>query len=57
MSSQPGHKYTLEEFFALELASEEKYEFWNGDVLCMSGVSLAHNQIARNIGTGTDITS
>jgi Uma2 family endonuclease len=50
MSSQPSHKYTLEEYFALELASEEKYEFWNGEVFCMSGASLAHNQIAMNIG-------
>jgi Uma2 family endonuclease len=50
MSSQPQHKYTLEEYFALELASDEKYEFWNGEVFCMSGASLAHNQIAMNIG-------
>ncbi|HZH89814.1 MAG TPA: Uma2 family endonuclease [Pyrinomonadaceae bacterium] len=54
MSSQPSHKYTLEEYLALELASEEKYEFWNGEVFCMSGASLAHNQIARNIGTKLD---
>jgi len=54
MSSQPRHTYTLEEYFALELASEEKYEFWNGEVFCMSGASLAHNQIARNIGTLLD---
>jgi Uma2 family endonuclease len=51
MSSQPQQRYTLEEYFALELASEEKYEFWNGEVFCMSGASLAHNRIARNIGT------
>ncbi|HEX8635759.1 MAG TPA: Uma2 family endonuclease [Pyrinomonadaceae bacterium] len=50
MSSQPSHKYTLEEYFALELAAEEKYEFWNGEVFCMSGASLAHNQIAMNLG-------
>ncbi|HZH30880.1 MAG TPA: Uma2 family endonuclease [Pyrinomonadaceae bacterium] len=54
MSSQPTHKYTLEEYFALELAGEEKYEFGNGEVFCMSGASLAHNQIARNIGTQLD---
>ncbi|HEV2882505.1 MAG TPA: Uma2 family endonuclease [Pyrinomonadaceae bacterium] len=54
MSSQPSHRYTLEEYFALELGSEEKYEFWNGEVFCMSGASLAHNQIARNIGTELD---
>ncbi|HEX9918143.1 MAG TPA: Uma2 family endonuclease [Pyrinomonadaceae bacterium] len=51
MSSQPSHKYTLEEYFALELASEEKYEFWNGEVFCMSGASLAHNRIVMNLGT------
>lgn len=50
MSSQPSHAYTLEEYFELELAAEEKYEFWNGEVFCMSGASLAHNQIAINIG-------
>lgn len=50
MSSQPSHKYTLEEYFALELGSEEKFEFWNGEVFCMGGASLAHNQIAINIG-------
>jgi len=54
MSSQLQHRYTLEEYFALELASEEKYEFWNGDVWCMSGASLAHNQISRNLGTAID---
>jgi Uma2 family endonuclease len=51
MSSQLSHKYTLEEYFALELAGEEKYEFWNGEVFCMSGASLTHNQIVVNIGT------
>jgi Uma2 family endonuclease len=52
MSSQPTHKYTLEEYFELELASEEKYEFWNGEVFCMSGVSLAHSQIEGNLMSG-----
>lgn len=51
MSTQPKQYYTLEEYFALELANNEKYEFWNGEVFCMSGASLAHNQIAINIGT------
>lgn len=55
MSLQPKHRYTLEEYFALELASEEKYEFWAGEVFCMSGASLAHNRIARNLGTALDM--
>lgn len=50
MSTQPRHTYTLEEYFALELASEEKYEFWDGNVWCMSGASIAHNSIVLNIG-------
>ncbi len=54
MSTQPKQCYTLEEYFALELANNEKYEFWNGEVFCMSGASLAHNQIARNLGTTID---
>ncbi len=54
MSTQSAHRYTLEEYFALELASEEKHEFWDGGVWCMSGASLAHNQIVRNIGTALD---
>lgn len=54
MSSELKHRYTLEEYFALELASEAKYEFWDGEVFCMSGASLAHNQIARNLGTHLD---
>jgi Uma2 family endonuclease len=49
MSTHPKQQYTLEEYFALELASEEKYEFWNGEVFCMSGVSLAHSQIESNL--------
>lgn len=51
MSSLPSQKYTLEEYFALELASEEKYEFWNGEVFCITGASLEHNRITINIGT------
>jgi len=48
MSTQPKQQFTIEEYFALELASEEKYEFWNGEVFCMSGVSLIHSQIEGN---------
>lgn len=55
MSSQPKQYCTLEEYFDLELASEEKYEFWNGEVFCMSGASLAHNQISLNTGTQLDM--
>lgn len=32
MSTQLEHRYTLEEYFAIELASEEKHELWDGGV-------------------------
>ena len=40
--------YTLEEYFELEKSSEEKWEFWNGHVWCMSGASFAHEDIVAN---------
>ncbi|HXG94702.1 MAG TPA: Uma2 family endonuclease [Blastocatellia bacterium] len=47
--SLPKHKYTLEEYLALERESEIKYEFWNGEIYAMSGGSLAHDQIMGNV--------
>lgn len=41
MSVRTKPRYTLEEYFELELASEERYEYFDGEVFCMSGVS--HN--------------
>jgi len=49
MAANPKRKYTLEEYFDLELSSNERYEYWNGDVFCMSGVSDAHAQIEINL--------
>lgn len=41
-------KYTLEEYFELERHSEKKWEFWDGDVWCMSGASPVHERIVVN---------
>jgi Uma2 family endonuclease len=41
--------YTLEEYFELERRSEERYEYWNGEVFCMSGVSPVHAEIEVNL--------
>jgi Uma2 family endonuclease len=48
MSAQAQPRYTLEEYFELERKSEERYEFWNGEVFCMSGVSPEHAQLEVN---------
>lgn len=40
--------YTLEEYFELDKNSEERFEFWDGEIFCMSGVSSTHAQIEMN---------
>ena len=41
--------YTPEEYFALEEISEVRHEYFEGEVLAMSGVSLAHNLVKGNL--------
>jgi Uma2 family endonuclease len=47
----PRHRYTLEEYFALERVSEARYEYWDGDILCMSGGTAHHYIISENLRT------
>jgi len=49
MSANPQQRYTLEEYFELERKSEERFEFWNGEVFSMGGVSHEHAQIEVNL--------
>ena len=50
MSLQPvTNWFTLEEYFALERASERRFEYREGEVVCMSGGSREHAAISRNI--------
>ena len=49
MAANPQQRYTLEEYFELERRSEERFEFWNGEVFSMSGVSAEHDQIESNL--------
>lgn len=48
MSTQPAHRYTLEEYLALERDSEVRYEYWDGGIFAMSGGTLAHDLIMGN---------
>src|SRR3954469_3165744 len=43
------HYYSLEEYFALEDASDARFEYWDGDILCMSGGSRSHGTISSNV--------
>ena len=44
----PRHYYTLEEYFALERTGDGRYEYWNGEIVSMSGGSKEHGRIAGN---------
>jgi len=49
---EPAPKYnyiTPDEYLAMERASEEKHEYYDGFVITMSGARLRHNRVARNL--------
>jgi Uma2 family endonuclease len=49
MSAKIRPRYSLEDYFELERTSEEKWEWFNGEVFCMSGVSPNHGLIESNL--------
>ena len=48
------HRFTLEEYFALEAASEIRYEYDDGELISMAGTSFEHNRIVGNFYTAFD---
>lgn len=49
MTANPKHFFTLEEYFALERVGDARYEYWDGDIVCMSGGSQEHADIGDNV--------
>jgi Uma2 family endonuclease len=45
----PRRHYTLEEYFALEKLGEARYEYWDGDIVCMSGGLKGHAYTTDNV--------
>jgi Uma2 family endonuclease len=43
-------RYTVEEYLALERASEERHEYLDGEIYAMAGESPDHGTICMNIG-------
>ena len=48
MTALPKRKYTLEEYFEIERSSEEKFEYWDGNVWSMAGAGPEHERIVSN---------
>jgi Uma2 family endonuclease len=40
--------HTLEEYFAIEGAGHARYEYWDGEIVCMSGGTQQHMRIGGN---------
>lgn len=45
----PEKRYTPEEYLELEVNSEERYEYIDGEVICPTGGTPDHNKIAGNL--------
>lgn len=43
-----GKLFSVEEYLKLENASEEKHEYYKGEIFAMSGAKFQHNVIAEN---------
>ena len=48
-TDSPGHTHTLAEYFALERTGDARYEYWDGEIVCMSWGSEQHVRISGNI--------
>lgn len=49
MIAQIERRYTIEEYLELELISETRSEYRNGEVVPMTGGTPDHNDIAGNL--------
>jgi Uma2 family endonuclease len=49
MSAQPKRRYTLEEYLELDKNTDERLEYWDGEIFSMAGVSDEHDQIEGNL--------
>lgn len=54
MSAQPKLRFTLEEYLEMDRNSDERLEYWDGEVFSMSGVSDEHSQIEVNLIVSLD---
>lgn len=49
MSALPKRKYTIEEYIELIKTTEEKIEYFDGELFSMAGGKFAHSAIASNV--------
>jgi len=52
MVAAPKERFTIEEFIDFDKNSEERWEYFDGVVVSMSGGTIVHNWIATNLIAG-----
>jgi Uma2 family endonuclease len=50
LSVIPLMRHTLEEYYAMLEASDRRWEYWDGEFVCMAGGSPEHTIIISNLG-------
>ncbi len=50
MSTQPIQSMTVAEYLTLERSSQERHQYYLGEIFAMGGASRSHNRITSNIG-------
>ncbi len=51
MTALPKQKYTLDEYFALEKETNERFEYFESEIYSMAGVNQEHDAIESNVHT------
>jgi Uma2 family endonuclease len=49
MQRQPQRHYSVDDYFAVEVRSPVKHEYYQGEIFAMAGASVAHNDITANL--------
>lgn len=49
MAAVPKERFTIEEYIEFDKNSEERWEYFDGVVVSMSGSTLVHNQLSVNL--------
>ena len=49
--TQKIHRYSVDEYFALERESDVRHEYLDGEIVAMGGASRIHDMLVFNLGT------
>lgn len=49
--TQKIHRYSIDEYFALERGSDVRHEYLDGEIVARGGASRIHNMLGSNLGT------